>query len=110
MFTSILHNAPYTTEWSWNGLRFAEKTLDGGMPVRVFLFSDAVYVARRGHGPPEGILNVEDLLIRLLVKAQRSACVRPVSTPDRISHRIRQGAASFTRKTVDMTSPTWYPA
>ncbi len=42
MFTIILHDAPYTTERSWSGLRFAEKALDSGIPVRVFLFSDGV--------------------------------------------------------------------
>jgi uncharacterized protein involved in oxidation of intracellular sulfur len=68
MFTVILHDAPYTTERSWNGLRFAEKALDSGIPVRVFLFSDAVYVARKGHSPPEGSPNLEDLLVRLLSK------------------------------------------
>jgi uncharacterized protein involved in oxidation of intracellular sulfur len=75
MFTVILHDAPYTTERSWNGLRFAEKALDGGIPVRVFLFSDAVYVARKGHRPPEGSPNLEDLLVRLLSKgAAVSVC------------------------------------
>jgi len=68
MFTVILHDAPYTTERSWNGLRFAEKALDSGIPVRVFLFSDAVYVARKGHRPPEGVPNLEDLLVRVLSK------------------------------------------
>jgi sulfur relay (sulfurtransferase) complex TusBCD TusD component (DsrE family) len=49
--------------------------LDSGLPLRVFLFSDAVYIARRGHCPPEGIPNVEDLLIRLLGKgATVSVC------------------------------------
>ncbi len=75
MFTVLLHDAPYTTERSWNGLRFAEKAMDGGVPVRVFLFSDAVYVARKGHRPPEGAPNLEDLLARLLSKgAAVSVC------------------------------------
>ena len=75
MFTVILHDAPYTTERSWNGLRFAEKALESGMPVRVFLFSDAVYVARKEHRPPEGSPNLEDLLVRLLSKgAAVSVC------------------------------------
>ncbi len=62
-------------ERTWNGLRFAEKALDGGIPVRVFLFSDAVYVARKGHRPPEGMPNLDDLLVRILGKGARvSAC------------------------------------
>lgn len=75
MFTVILHDVPYMTERSWNGLRFAEKALDSGIPVRVFLFSDAVYVARKGHRPPEGSPNLEDLLVQLLSKgAAVSVC------------------------------------
>ena len=75
MFTIILHDAAYTTERSWNGLRFAEKALERGIPVRVFLFSDVVYIARRGHRPPEGVQSLEDLLTRLLGKgASVSVC------------------------------------
>lgn len=75
MFTVILHDAPYTTERSWNGLRFAEKALDNGTPVCVFLFSDAVYVARKGQCPPDGTPNLEDLLIKLVGKgATVSVC------------------------------------
>lgn len=74
MFTVLLHDAPYTTERSWNGLRFAEKAVDGGVPVRVFLFG-RLYVARKGHLPPEGAPNLEDLLVRLLSKgAAVSVC------------------------------------
>lgn len=68
MFTVILHDAPYTTERSWNGLRFAEKVLDSGIPVRVFLFSDAVYVARKGQQPPADAPNIEGLLLAILTK------------------------------------------
>ena len=53
MFTIILHDVPYTTERLCNGPRFAETSLDSGISVRVFLFSDAVYVAWRGHCPLE---------------------------------------------------------
>ena len=75
MFTVILHDPPYTKERSWNGLRFAEKALDGGIPIRVFLFSDAVYVARKGHRPAEGIPNLEELLATILGKGARvSVC------------------------------------
>lgn len=75
MFTVILHDPPYTTERSWNGLRFAAKALDGGIPVRVFLFSDAVYVARKGQHPPEGAPNLEELLLAILKKgAAVSVC------------------------------------
>jgi len=68
MFTVILHDAPYTTERSWNGLRFAEKSLDSGIPLRVFLFSDAVYVARKEQQPAEGAAKIEDLLLTILNK------------------------------------------
>ncbi len=68
MFTVILHDAPYTTERCWNGLRFAEKALGSGIPVRVFLFSDAVYVARKEQQPPEGVPNIEELVLTILNK------------------------------------------
>lgn len=68
MFTVVLHDAPYTTERSWNGLRFAEKALDSGIPVRVFLFSDAVYVARQEQQPPESTPSIETLLLTILHK------------------------------------------
>lgn len=68
MFTVILHDAPYTTERSGNGFRFAEKALDNGTPVCVFRLYDAVYVARKGQCPPDGTPNLEYLLIKLVGK------------------------------------------
>ncbi len=68
MFAVILYDAPYTTERSWKGLRFAEKALGSGIPVRVFLFSDAVYVARQEQQPSEGAPNIEELLLTILKK------------------------------------------
>lgn len=94
MFTVILPDAPYTTGRSWNGLRFAEKALDSGTPVCVFLFSDAVYVARKGQCPPDGTLNLEDLLIKLVGKgATVSVCTTCVEA--RPYQPSGQSAAGF---------------
>lgn len=94
MFTVILPDAPYATGRSWNGLRFAEKSLDSGTPVCVFLFSDAVYVARKGQCPPDGTLNLEDLLIKLVGKgATVSVCTTCVEA--RPYQPSGQSAAGF---------------
>lgn len=94
MFTVILHDAPYTTERSWNGLRFAEKALDNGTPVCVFLFSDAVDVARKGQCPQDGTPNLEDLLIKLVGKgATVSVCTTCVEA--RPYQPSGQSAAGF---------------
>ncbi|TKS59845.1 MAG: hypothetical protein EWM73_03260 [Nitrospira sp.] len=94
MFTVILPDAPYATGRSWNGLRFAEKALDSGTPVCVFLFSDAVYVARKGQCPPDGTLNLEDLLIKLVGKgATVSVCTTCVEA--RPYQPSGQSAAGF---------------
>jgi len=94
VFTVILPDAPYATGRSWNGLRFAEKSLDSGTPVCVFLFSDAVYVARKGQCPPDGTLNLEDLLIKLVGKgATVSVCTTCVEA--RPYQPSGQSAAGF---------------
>jgi uncharacterized protein involved in oxidation of intracellular sulfur len=104
VFTVILHDAPYTTERSWNGLRFAEKALDGGTPIRVFLFSDAVYVASKGQCPPEGTPNLEDLLSRLLSKgAMVSVCTTCVEA--RPSQPSGQPSACFVHTKEGGMSP-----
>ncbi|MEW6444577.1 MAG: DsrE/DsrF/TusD sulfur relay family protein [Pseudomonadota bacterium] len=51
----IFNREPYDhTDVSWNGLRLAEKLLDAGQTVRIFLMNDAVDMARDACTPPLG--------------------------------------------------------
>lgn len=56
MKTLIIFNRnPYdNTDVTWNGLRLADKLLDAGSEVRIFLMNDAVDMARDVCRPPEG--------------------------------------------------------
>lgn len=51
----IFNREPYdSTDVTWNGLRLADKLLDAGSEVRIFLMNDAVDLARDVCRPPEG--------------------------------------------------------
>lgn len=51
----IFNREPYdTTDVTWNGLRLADKLLDAGSEVRIFLMNDAVDLARDSCRPPAG--------------------------------------------------------
>jgi uncharacterized protein involved in oxidation of intracellular sulfur len=51
----IFNREPYdTTDVTWNGLRLADKLVDAGSEVRLFLMNDAVDLARDACRPPEG--------------------------------------------------------
>jgi len=51
----IFNREPYdSTDVTWNGLRLADKLVDGGTEVRIFLMNDAVDMARDVCRPPEG--------------------------------------------------------
>ena len=50
----IFNHEPYdTTDVTWNGLRLADKLVDAGSEVRIFLMNDAVDMARDACRPPE---------------------------------------------------------
>jgi len=51
----VFNRAPYDgTDVTWNGLRLAEKLLEAGQEVRIFLMNDAVDLARDVCRRPEG--------------------------------------------------------
>ena len=51
----IFNREPYdTTDVTWNGLRLADKLVEAGSEVRIFLMNDAVDMARDACRPPEG--------------------------------------------------------
>lgn len=65
--TLIVNDLPYVNEKAWNALRLANALVKGGgVKVRIFLLSDAVYLAKAGHQPPEGHPNLEEMLTRLI--------------------------------------------
>ena len=51
----IFNRQPYdNTDVTWNGLRLADKLLEAGSEVRIFLMNDSVDMARDVCKPPEG--------------------------------------------------------
>lgn len=49
----VFNRQPYdSTDVTWNGLRLADKLLDSGQEVRIFLMNDAVDLARDACKPP----------------------------------------------------------
>lgn len=73
---TILNDAPYGSERSYNGLRLALAL--GKLPdveLRIFLMADAVFCGKRGQQTPEGYYNVERMLRGCAVKrATIGAC------------------------------------
>jgi uncharacterized protein involved in oxidation of intracellular sulfur len=60
----VLHDSPYGTERTYNGLRWARHMLRKGdqHEVRVFLFGDAVVSAHSDQRTPNGFYNVGKML------------------------------------------------
>ena len=66
-FLFVLHDPPYGTERTYNGLRWARQLLnDNGNEVRVFLIGDAVASVRSDQRTPNGFYNIEKMLQGLL--------------------------------------------
>jgi uncharacterized protein involved in oxidation of intracellular sulfur len=66
---TILNDAPYGTERSYNGLRLGlalAKLPD--VELRIFLMADAVFCGKRGQQTPEGYYNLERMLRGCAVK------------------------------------------
>ena len=64
----VFNRDPYdSTDVTWNGLRLAEKLLDAGSEVRVFLMNDAVDLARDVCRPPEGYDQDLSLILKTLI-------------------------------------------
>ena len=52
--TIIINDGPSSMR-SWNALRLTSGMLDANMDVKVILFDDAVFCAKKGQNPPEGL-------------------------------------------------------
>jgi uncharacterized protein involved in oxidation of intracellular sulfur len=59
-FLFVLHDPPYGTERTYNGLRWARQMLtsSAGNEVRVFMFGDAVVSVQAGQKTPAGFYNI----------------------------------------------------
>ena len=68
--TLILNDPPYGDEKTWNALRLASAltSVKIGMKVNVFLFGDAVNVAKSGQNTPEGYYNLGKIVSDLVKK------------------------------------------
>ena len=65
--TIIIQNPPYRGDnKAWHALRFAGASIAEGMNVHVHLLDDGVEVGKRGQKPPEGAVNLEELLKELM--------------------------------------------
>lgn len=63
-FLFVLHDPPYGTERTYNGIRWARELLGNGSgnEVKVFLMGDAVGAVRTGQRTPDGYYNLERMV------------------------------------------------
>lgn len=66
----VLHDPPYGTERTYNGIRWARQMLDAdpGNQVRVFNFADAVISVSAGQKVPPGYYNLAKMTTDLVAK------------------------------------------
>jgi sulfur relay (sulfurtransferase) complex TusBCD TusD component (DsrE family)/uncharacterized membrane protein YedE/YeeE len=65
--TIIIQNPPYKGDnKAWHALRFAGASIAEGMNVHVHLLDDGVQAGKRGQKPPDGAVNLEELLKELM--------------------------------------------
>ncbi len=65
-FTIIIYEAPYAKERALSALRFAWTCDVEGHTVRIWLFEDGVYLAKKGQKPAQGLTNYGQLLEDLM--------------------------------------------
>jgi uncharacterized protein involved in oxidation of intracellular sulfur len=74
-FLFVLHEPPYGSERTYNGIRWARQMLEeDGNEVKVFLFGDAVVSATAGHKTPTGYYNVSSMIRGLVGKEAEVGC------------------------------------
>jgi tRNA 2-thiouridine synthesizing protein D len=61
-FTIIIFDAPIATERALSALRFAWTADLEGNKVRIWLFENGVYVAKKGQKPAQGMTNYGQML------------------------------------------------
>ena len=63
-FLFVMHDPPYGTERTYNGMRWARQMLDadGNNEVKVFMFGDAVIAPAAGQKVPNGYYNLAKMI------------------------------------------------
>jgi tRNA 2-thiouridine synthesizing protein D len=75
-FTIIINEAPIGKERALSALRFAATADIEGHKVRIWLFENGVYLAKKGQHPAQGVINCGELLQNLIEGgAEVKACV-----------------------------------
>jgi tRNA 2-thiouridine synthesizing protein D len=75
-FTVIIYEAPYNKERALSALRFAFTADLEGHTVRIWLFENGVYLAKKGQKPAQGLTNYGQLLEDLVKGGMEvKACV-----------------------------------
>ncbi|MEU8206433.1 DsrE family protein [Streptosporangium sp. NPDC049046] len=71
----VLHDPPYGTERTYNGIRWARQMLEDDVnEVRVFLFGDAVAAAAAGQKTPDGYYNLGNMIRGLVSRNADVGC------------------------------------
>jgi tRNA 2-thiouridine synthesizing protein D len=65
-FTIIINEAPYAKERAMSALRFAWTADLEGHKVRIWLFENGVYLAKKGQKPAQGLTNYGETLENLI--------------------------------------------
>ena len=75
-FTIIINEAPYAKERALSALRFAWTADIEGHKVKIWLFENGVYLAKKGQKPAQGLINYGQML-EVLIKGgvEVKACV-----------------------------------
>ncbi len=74
-FTLIINEAPYAKERALSALRFAWTANIEGHKVRIWLFENGVYLAKRGQKPASGLVNYGQTLEDLIKEVEVKACI-----------------------------------
>ena len=74
-FTIIINEAPYGNERALSALRFAWTANIEGHKVRIWLFENGVYLAKKGQKPASGFVNFGQNLEDLIGEVEVKACV-----------------------------------
>jgi tRNA 2-thiouridine synthesizing protein D len=65
-FTIIINEAPYAKERALSALRFAWTAEIEGHKIRLWLFENGVYLAKKGQKPAQGLINYGQMLEDLI--------------------------------------------
>lgn len=75
-FLFVLHDAPYGSERTYNGIRWARQLLtdEAHHDVKLYFFGDAVVALSLGQRTPDGYYNIGAMLGQLLSKGAEVGC------------------------------------